>query len=193
MYIPKHFEVTNKQEILSFIKANTFGQLISTVENRFYCSHIPFLLSEDNQFLICHLSKANPQWKEIESQEVLITFQGVHDYISPSWYTSLGVPTWNYQVVHVYGSATMISNNKDLKDIVDDLAKKYESSFDNPWQPEYKESLLNSIIGIKIQIKELQGKYKLSQNRFEQDKNQIINGLTVRGSHSLAETMKNKS
>ena len=192
MYIPKHFEVTDKQEILTFIKANTFGQLISTVDNRIYSSHIPFLLADDNQFLMCHLSKANPQWKDIESQEVLITFQGVHDYISPSWYNSPGVPTWNYQAIHIYGSATIITDTEDLKNIIDDLTKKYESSFNTPWQPEYKKSLLNAIVGIKIKIEEFQGKYKLSQNRSDQDKNQIIDGLTARGSIPLAEIMKNR-
>ena len=101
MYIPKHFEVTDKQEALEFIKFNAFGQLISTVEGRLFVSHLPFLVSDDRKSILCHLAKNNPQWKGIEEQEILVTFQGPHDYVSPNWYSSPGVPTWNYQAVHV--------------------------------------------------------------------------------------------
>ena len=103
MYIPKHFNVSDKEEILAFIKGNSFGQLISLVEGKLFSSHIPFLFRGENQSLLCHVAKNNPQWENIEGQEVLITFQGPHDYVSPSWYSSPGVPTWNYQSVHIYG------------------------------------------------------------------------------------------
>ena len=51
MYIPKHFKVTDKEEMLAFLKANTIGQLISLVEGKLFSSHIPFVLSENNQEL----------------------------------------------------------------------------------------------------------------------------------------------
>ena len=63
----------------------------------------------DEQSLICHVAKSNSQWKDIEDQEVLVTFQGAHDYVSPSWYETAGVPTWNYQAVHIYGKSRLIT------------------------------------------------------------------------------------
>jgi transcriptional regulator len=80
MYIPKHFEVTDTEKIFAFIRENSFGQLISTVEGRLYCSHIPFLLRDDGKSLISHVAKRNPQWKSIEAHEVLVIFQGPHNY-----------------------------------------------------------------------------------------------------------------
>jgi len=82
--------------------------------------------------------------------------------ISPSWYGSPGVPTWNYQAVHVYGKANVIINTENLKTIINTLTETHESSFKQPWKPEYKDSLLELIVGIEINITELQGKNKLS-------------------------------
>jgi transcriptional regulator len=90
MYIPKHFEVTDEGEIFSFIEANAFGQLVSSVARRPFSTHMPFLVSSDKKKMIGHVAKQNPQYSEIDGQEVLITLQGPHDYISPSWYSSPG-------------------------------------------------------------------------------------------------------
>jgi transcriptional regulator len=192
MYTPQDFKVADKEELLAFIKANAFGQLISLVDNHLFSSHIPFSLSADKQTLICHVAKRNPQWENIETQEVLITFQGLHDYISPSWYESGGVPTWNYQAVHVYGKPKLITEPEKLKVIVEELTDEYESAFERPWNPEYKESLLNMIVGIQINITEIQGKYKLSQNRPKKDQLKVIEELEKKGSIKLSGTMKKK-
>jgi len=189
MYIPQHFKVTDRKEILAFIKANAFGQLVSSVEGRLFSSHLPFFLSNDEQSLICHVAKLNPQWESIEDQEVLVTFQGSHDYVSPSWYSSPGVPTWNYQAVHVYGKPELITEAEELKSIVNEFTEIHESSFENPWEPEYKESLLNVIIGIEIKITELQCKYKLSQNRSESDRKQVAEELKKKSSMQLSQAM----
>ena len=190
MYIPQNFEVTDRKKALEFIKSNAFGQLVSTLEGRLFSSHIPFYYDSERESLICHIAKNNPQWKEVEDQEVLVTFQGPHDYISPSWYESPGVPTWNYQSVHVYGNAFLITETSELKFIVDNLASMYESSLESPWEPEYKESMLKAIIGIEVNVNEIQCKFKLSQNRTAEDREQVIERLMDQGSIQLAEAMK---
>ena len=192
MYIPEHFRLKNRERILAFIEANAFGQLVSTVGGRLFSSHIPFTSGKQGKSLVCHVAKANPQWKGIENQEVLATFQGPHGYISPSWYELPGVPTWNYQAVHVYGRAKLITDTEKLRNIVNDLTEKYESSFQKPWKPEYKESLLGAIVGIEIDIDEIQGKYKLSQNRSQNERRQIIKRLELTGSVMLSKAMKNE-
>lgn len=192
MYIPKHFNVTDRKEIVSFIKNNAFGQLISLVDGKLFSSHIPFLFNDQNQSLLCHVARNNHQWKNIEEQEILVTFQGPHDYVSPSWYSSPGVPTWNYQSVHIYGKPIIITENQKLTNIIHKLTEIYESSLENPWKPEYKTSMLEAIIGIEIEITEIQCKYKLSQNRPENDRLQIIEEHTKRGSTQLSKATKNE-
>jgi transcriptional regulator len=190
MYIPKHFEITDSDEILSFLNGNPFGQLISTLNGKLFSSHIPFLINQDGSVLLGHLAKTNPQWKTIEDQEVLVTFQGAHDYISPSWYGSPGVPTWNYQAVHVYGNCSITQDREELQNIVNELTSIYESKLPEPWSPEYKESKLKGIVGVKVNVTDIQCKYKLSQNRSEEDRNEVISQLEQKGSITLAFAMK---
>ena len=190
MYIPRHFEICDSEEIFSFIEANAFGQLISTVAGRHFSSHLPFLVSEDGRKIICHLARTNPQHSEITGQEVLLSFTGPHDYISPSWYSGPGVPTWNYQAVHVYGQAREFDDTSELKKLVETLTHKYESRFDQPWQPNYQAAMLGAIVGIEITISEVQCKYKLSQNRSAQDQRKVIEKLKSIGSAELAEAME---
>jgi transcriptional regulator len=190
MYIPKHFEVTDRDEIFSFVEANAFGQLISNAEGRFFSSHLPFLVTQDRSGIICHLAKQNPQHLELDGQEVLIILQGAHDYISPSWYGDPGVPTWNYQAVHIYGQCRVFHDSGRLKEVVEALAHKYESAFESPWQPDYGAVMLTAIVGIEIRITDVQCKYKLSQNRSSQDRVQVVEKLKSLGSNKLAQAME---
>ena len=75
---------------------------------------MPFLVSANGTKVLAHVARQNPQHAEIEGQEVLITLTGPHDYLSPSWYSGPGVPTWNYQAVHIYGQCRVI-NDPHLK------------------------------------------------------------------------------
>jgi transcriptional regulator len=192
MYVDKQFKVNDRNEVLGFIDAHPFGQLISNVEGRLFSSHVPLLLSENKNSLLCHLAKRNRQWKEIEGQEILITFQGPHGYISPSWYASRGVPTWNYQVVHVYGRAELITDKAALKCVVDDMSERFEATLSDPWTGDYAESLLDKIVGVNIEIIEIQGKYKLSQNRSAMERDRIRSELEMSGLELLSKAMKNK-
>jgi transcriptional regulator len=190
MYIPKHFEISDEEIIFSFIEENAFGQLVSSVDQRPFSTHMPFLVSPDRKQLLGHVAKQNPQHSEIDGQEVLVTLQGPHDYISPSWYSCPGVPTWNYQAVHIYGKCSTFDDSNRLKEVVECLTSKFEAIFSEPWQPEYKASMLGAIIGIEISISEIQCKYKLSQNRSTKDQKQVIERLETLGANALAEAME---
>lgn len=191
MYIPDHFAVTDNEEIAAFIRANAFGQLVSKVQGRLFSSHLPFMLSENRKYLYAHLARANPQWRNLQDQEVMITFLGPHDYVSPSWYQTAGLPpTWNYQAVHIYGHCAVIDDQDKLKTLVDKLTAKYEQSMDEPWVPDYQPSMLRGIIGLEITITEIQAKFKLSQNRSATDQLQVIEQLKLNGADELAEAMQ---
>lgn len=189
MYIPRCFEVTDREEIFGFIEANAFGQLISNVDGRPFSTHLPFLLSEDRTKIFAHLAGQNTQLREIAGQEVLVSFEGPHDYISPAWYAGPGVPTWNYQAAHIYGHCRVFEDSDRLKTLVDALTHQYESGFEQPWQPTYKAAMLGAIVGVEISISEVQCKYKLSQNRPAIDQEQVIRQLNRAGSKRLAAAM----
>jgi transcriptional regulator len=50
--------------------------------------------------------------------------------------------------------------------------------------------MLKAIIGVEIEIDEIQCKYKLSQNRSEADQRQVIDQLDNLQSESLAQAMR---
>lgn len=191
MYVPEHFKVSEQEEIFSFLDANAFGQLISLQDDRLTCSHLPFLPSSDRKHLHCHLARQNGQWQQIAGQQVLITFLGPHDYVSPSWFQTPGVPTWNYQAVHVYGHCRVFETPEELATLVDSLSRRYESAFEIPWEPQYRDAMLKAIVGVEIEIEDIQCKYKLSQNRPAEDQQGAIDRLDELGSTPLANAMRN--
>jgi transcriptional regulator len=190
MYVPDHFKVSEQDEIFAFVDANAFGQLISIDGGRPFASHLPFLVVGDRKSLQCHLARQNRQWQHLQDQQVLVTFLGPHDYISPSWYQNPGVPTWNYQAVHVYGRCRVFEDAETLAGVVEALSRRYESAFEQPWQPQYREAMLKAIVGVEISIDEIEAKYKLSQNRAAVDQQGVVAHLGELGSTALATAMR---
>lgn len=200
MYIPNYYRNEDLSEVRSFLEKNSFGILVSSVDNRPWGTHIPMELERDfegQDVLYGHVSKGNPQWKYFDEQEeVLAIFNGPHAYVSSSWYNHENVPTWNYIAVHVYGKL-MILNEKELLDSLKKLVDKNEADSDNPVKmEEMSEQTLRQIkgiVGFKITIKEIQAAYKLSQNRNQVDHQNIIQKLSDRSdpsSKSVADHMK---
>ena len=192
MYIPEHFNISDVEEVTRFINTNGFGQLVSQVNGHLFATHLPFLFQSDQQKLRAHMAKANPQWHDLNRQDVLVVLAGPHAYVSPSWYSDPGVPTWNYQPVHVYGTAYCITDSEQLQSIVDDLTHEHESRLDSPWAADYETTKLRGIVGIEITIREIQCKYKLSQNRSAKEQVDIAGQLCSLGHDSLADAMTGK-
>ncbi|PCJ28221.1 MAG: transcriptional regulator [SAR86 cluster bacterium] len=153
---------------------------------------MPFLYQPQEQTLLGHMAKANPHWQQLEKQNVLIVLQGPHAYISPSWYLNPGVPTWNYQAVHIYGRATCFQDSEKLKNIVDRLTAENEAAFDKPWKPDYEATMLRGIVGIKIEIEDIQCKFKLNQNRDIDDQKNVSTQLRLIGETALAKAMEDE-
>ncbi|MCO4293175.1 FMN-binding negative transcriptional regulator [Solitalea sp. MAHUQ-68] len=185
MYTPKNYRNDNTEEIYEFIRQNSFGIMVSHVNNRPWATHIPLYLNIDDKGAVTlsgHISKVNPQWKEFNAEEVvLVIFQGAHTYISPSWYDHENVPTWNYLAVHVYGTIKLIEG-EELYDSLSKLVDKYEVDSQNPvslhtMSQEMVRKEMKGIIGFEIEVKEIQTTYKLSQNRNKHNHSLIIDQL----------------
>ena len=184
MYIPKYFKVTDVKEIWQFVQHNSFGTLVTTDQGKPIATHLPLQLVKEGEdtYLTGHMAYGNPQWRTFEAcDDVLVMFQGPHAYISSSWYEDENVPTWNYQAVHIYGKASVLSGEALHQDLAK-LMQKYEKHRDNPvvWEqlsPELLERQLKGLVGFKIAVREIQAADKLSQNRTEEDYTNIIKKL----------------
>ncbi|MEO8209315.1 MAG: FMN-binding negative transcriptional regulator [bacterium] len=201
MYTPKHFKINDKIEIFNFIHEHSFAILVSNNTGKLNASHIPVLLKSEegtNGFLYGHVARANEQLRNID-EEVLVIFPGAHKYISPTWYeTNQTVPTWNYLSVHVYGKIKILEEKDDKIKIIKDVVEYFEgkdSSYNvDVLKPDYFEGLLRGIVAFKIEITELQGKQKISQNHPEERQRRVINELDKlngEDSKEIAVRMKN--
>lgn len=196
MYVPGHFAESDAAKLSRLIDENGFGLLVTVAEGKPMGSHVPFLYERERNVLLAHVARANPQWRHFSGDaDVMVVFQGPHAYISPSWYRAPGVPTWNYAVAHVYGRARALEDAAALKGIVEKLTAKYESHYEQPWTPAYDPRMLNAIVGIEVAITEVQGKFKLSQNRPAADRAAVIERLDSSRSEAdraVAALMKEK-
>lgn len=202
MYIPRYFKVTNVDEIWEFVQENAFGTIVTTNQGKPIATHLPLQLIRegDTYYITGHIAYGNPQWRTFETCEnVLVMFQGPHAYISSSWYKQENVPTWNYQAVHVYGTASTL-NEEELKQDLAMLLQKYEKHRENPvlWDtlsPQLLEKELKGIVGFKIKVQEVQAANKLSQNRKDEDYQNIVSKLYEQkdmNSQQMAQVMERK-
>lgn len=185
MYLPEHFKETSPERISALVASYSFGMLVTAAGDVPFVSHLPFIFDQaagPKGKLFCHMARVNPHWQHLSScSEALVVFQGPHAYISPSWYSSPGVPTWNYAVVHLCGKPRIIESESELEALVERLTCIYESHRPNPWKPnltgERHTRLLDMIVGFEIEITDVQAKFKLSQNRPPEDQRNVIEKL----------------
>ncbi|NOZ55043.1 MAG: FMN-binding negative transcriptional regulator [Gammaproteobacteria bacterium] len=196
MYLPDIFNITDTETIFGFIHEHPFATLVTINNGLPNANHIPLLLEKtsDKYKLVGHMAKSNTQWKDFSpDQNVLVIFQGPHAYISPTWYSHPGVPTWNYTAIHIHGEAKLISNEDRLKEILHCLTNKYESDKEAIDTPHYPSHLLDIIVGFEINIEKIQAKYKISQNRPEVDKKSVMQQLfstDTDNAHGIAKLMQ---
>jgi transcriptional regulator len=172
MYIPSAFQETNDDRLFEFIETHSFGLLISGGPQPLFATHLPLLVerhSGPRGRLVGHLARANPHWRELADQTALAIFSGAHAYISPTWYQSENVvPTWNYVAVHAYGNCTLVEDEQGIAQILQNTVEKYERSMPAPWtiasDTSFFARLAKMVVGIRLDIDRLEGKWKLGQN-----------------------------
>ncbi|XZF16618.1 FMN-binding negative transcriptional regulator [Chitinophagaceae bacterium MMS25-I14] len=146
-------------------------------------THLPFHMDVRGEELVltAHMAKANPQWKELEGQELLVIFSGPHAYISPSLYEKHeNVPTWNYLAVHAYGQAALVTDKEKGMALLEDMMRQSEPAYLKQWaeqSEDYKDRLYKGIVPFEIKVHTLQGKQKLSQNKTEAERSNIAASL----------------
>ena len=185
MYLPRHYAVTDKQQLHDFIKGNSFGILFSGNGPEPVASHLPFILDEsagEQGTLLSHMAGANRQWRHADGQQVLTVFHGPHTYVSPTWYQDPEtVPTWNYVAVHVYGILKVVQDQERIQNILARITDYYEASLPQPWKAEftseYAQQMVKRIVAFEIEIDKMQGKWKLNQNHPEERRRRVVDVL----------------
>jgi transcriptional regulator len=96
------------------------------------------------------------------------------------------VPTWNYAAVHAYGRPRLLEDPARMRALLEATVDNYEAGREEPWTEdrlpeEFVSNLSRAIVGFEIEITRLEGKFKMSQNRSEADRQGTIRGLQEAG------------
>lgn len=203
MYQPPHFAVTDSETLHQLILAHPLGALITHGERGLDANHLPFELDTEegeHGLLRAHVARNNPLWQEAShGDEVLVIFKAADAYISPNWYPSKQVhhqqvPTWNYSVVHAHGRIRIHDDARFVRRLLANLTRRHEAIEPAPWKiadapREYIEAMVQAVVGIEIEITGLVGKFKLSQNKADADRQGAADSLQARGQVEMAESM----
>ena len=200
MYTPDRYKITDRNELLEFIRKNPFGILVISDVKKPVATHIPLMLHEEKgkHILIGHISKENEQGNLFhDAPEALAIFQGPHSYISSSWYSHENVSTWNYIAVHVYGKISLMTELELVEHLIL-LTNHFEADSEKPKyfeniSPQVIRENITGITGFKMTIETIEANFKLSQNRNNKDHSNIIHELEKRGDASsiaVADEMK---
>jgi transcriptional regulator len=200
MYQPEHFRLDDRDALHDVMRAHPLGQLISAGASGLQANPVPFVLHADdgNQGLLrTHLARPNAQWRDfVDGCDVLVIFQGPQAYVTPSWYAAKKehgkvVPTWNYVTVQVRGRATAVQEGRWLVRHVSSMSDQQEEPLEHPWAvrdaPEpFITALTRGIVGVEIAITAISGKFKMSQNRPEADRQGVVKGMAAQGAADVA-------
>lgn len=183
MYPPKYHQSTDQQKMITVIKQYPFAMLVSVLDLQPLITHIPIIYNENTGRLVAHIDKYNPQVATlIDGAEVTVVFRGPDTYISPSVYSTKQLPTWNYIIVHVKGTITLINDPEKAKEtmiamteFMEGIEQKFVLEKDNRGM----QNAINYIQAFEIDITHWEGKFKLSQDKKQQDqenaKQELIN------------------
>ncbi len=196
MYLPAHFEQTDALALHTLMQDHPLATLVTLQDGLPAADHVPLEFDATTRTLRGHVARANPLWQAANGQPVLAVFSGPQTYITPSWYPSKAathkvVPTWNYAVVHASGVLRAVEEAPWLHALVTRLTTHHEAPRAAPWAvsdapDDYVQTMLRAIVGIEIPVDRLVGKWKISQNRTEADRQGVLAGLETGSSEARA-------
>jgi transcriptional regulator len=197
MYQPAHFVQSDPSAWHELVRAYPLGTLITLGADGFpEANEIPFFLNTEAgkpETLFGHVARANPLWHaHPPERDVLVVFKGPQAYVSPSWYPTKAehgkaVPTWNYTVVQARGILRVVDPDPNwLRQRLECLTAQHEAHRAQPWAvgdaPEpYVSQLMRAIVGFEITVNHWCGKWKVSQNQPQVNRQGVVAGLQAEG------------
>lgn len=187
MYTPNNFQFKDEAEKITFMKQYSFATIITAKDNFPIATQLPFVIDDSSGRLVLssHFAVANEQAQYIGTNISLVIFSEPHAYISPSDYDRReSVPTWDYIVVHAYGKGVIIDQEAKKLKVLEDMIQFYDKDYSHQWEslPEkFKKGMMKGIVAFELEVSDLQGQKKLSQNKTETERNRIAERLSKSG------------
>ena len=176
MYPPEYYLEHDQEKIYRVIDTYSFATVISRTEDDIIVTQLPLILDRQRGefgFLVGHMDRNNPHTRYLKDAKAFVIFHGPNAYISPNVYESSQLPTWNSISVHLKGTARTTESTEKVRDSLINMVSVLEKS-ENPYVLDDKNNKLQRfigyIVGFEIEIHEMIGRFKLSQNKNATDK-----------------------
>ena len=188
MYTPKFNQITDRDLLIESMRAYSFAILIgpalapqsdTTANAPLVATHLPLVVKDASPhgLLEGHFARSNSHWETLAGHETLVIFSGPHSYISPAQYGDpLSVPTWNYIAVHAYGTLSLIEDDPGKEALLKGLIEIHDPAWYEKWlaMPDgFRRTMLAGIVGFRIPIARIDGKFKISQNRKPEERRNV--------------------
>lgn len=187
MYVPKQFQFKDEAEKIAFMKQYSFATIVTNKEQLPIATQLPFHIndSSDKLVLSSHFAIANEQAKYIVANTSLILFTEPHAYISPAHYDKKeSVPTWDYISVHAYGTAKILEDENSKIRVLEEMIGFYDQNYLAQWDSlsdKFKKGMMKGIVAFELEVTDLQGQKKLSQNKTQPERERIVKHLEESG------------
>jgi len=184
---PHHF-VDDPEVVRRLIRENPWAILVSYHGDQLVASHYPVLLDEDCDELavFTHVGRPDDRLHGFGEQEIMLIVQGVHGYISPSWYApgATRAPTWNFATAHCYGVPQVLDDETNLCTLAR-LVQHFERHVSEPalLDPEWAAPVAKGTVGMRLPITRFQCKVKMSQDKDPQTQRRVIDALRSPGAY----------
>ncbi len=190
MYTPPMFK-PDRAASLGFAQARGFGTVCAWNGNRPIASSLPFVLTsadDGTPLAAFHVARGNPLAGLADgTSSWLLAVNGADAYVSADWYVSPDqVPTWLYQAAHLTGPVRKMSDS-ELGPHLDMLSAKFENWLapKTPWTSSKMtaarlDALKKAIVGLVMEVEEVEGSFKLNQHKSDVDYAAIASGLLQR-------------
>jgi len=194
---PAH-AVTDPDVVRNLVRENPWATIVSSNAGELVASHYPVLLDESSaEFaLLTHVGRPDEEVHGFGEAEVMVIVQGRHGYLSPSWYgpEATRAPTWNFSVAHIYGVPEVLGPEENLATLTR-LVERFERPVEEPLylDQEWGREVAKGTVGLRIPISRFVCRRKLSQDKDDQSRRQVIDKLRQPGPYKdpeLADEME---
>jgi transcriptional regulator len=189
---------TDPDVVRDLVRENSWATIISSNGGDLVASHYPVLLDENaaDLALLTHVGRPDDEVHGFGDTEVLVIVQGLHGYVSPSWYgpEATRAPTWNFSVAHIYGVPEVLGEEENLATLTR-LVERFERQVEEPLflDQEWGRWISKGTVGLRIPVSRFVCKRKLSQDKDDLSRRQVIDKLRAPGPYThpdLADEME---
>ena len=188
MHILRPMFAWDRDGALQFAASRGFGAMVASGADGPISSNVPFRINRTGDAVTVqfHLTARN-RLAELAAGKnpFLLIVWGPDAYVSNDWYaTPDHVSTWLYEAVHLSGPVRRLPI-EDHRDHGDALLSTFEERLvpKPPWslssmEVAKRETMLQSIVVLEMDVKQVQGQRKLNQHKSDEDYASITRHLS---------------